>query len=189
MTSPVALRHYQNKDVFNLRDICKETAWDSYKKDPKMLETVPINFLDYFIEQEPDHVWVAVDEKDRAIGYIECNTNYRRFVKATKTIYFPRLKQVEPSQIAFERQFLLALFFIRRWPCHLHINLTAAYQHQGIGTRLIDALVGQLKDEGFHRLAICGVERGSASYGFYCHYGFKEIFHYGHGLVSLGLIF
>jgi GNAT superfamily N-acetyltransferase len=79
---------------------------------------------------------------------------------------------VEPSQIAFERQFLLALFFIRRWPCHLHINLTAAYQHQGIGTRLIDALVAQLKAEGFYRLAICGVERGSASYGFYCHYGF-----------------
>jgi GNAT superfamily N-acetyltransferase len=189
MTSEGCIRPFRNKDAAKLRDICKETAWDSYKKDPQKLETVPINFLDYFIEQEPDHVLVAVDEQDRAVGYIECNTSYRRFVKTTKQVYFPRLQQVDPSQIAFEKRVLLALFFIRAWPCHLHINLTAAYQHRGIGSRLIAALIQQLKTEGYHKLAICAVQRGSDSYGFYRHFGFKEIFNYGHGLVSLGIRF
>jgi GNAT superfamily N-acetyltransferase len=183
------IRLYEAKDATNLRSICKETAWESYKKDPNRLETVPINYLDYFIEQEPNHIHVAVDENDAAVGYIECATSYRKFVKAMKTIYMPRLKRYDRSQIAFEKKGLFALFCIRSWPCHLHINLTAKYQRQGLGTRLIDAAIAQLKSEGFTRLAIYGVKRGGASYGFYRHYGFQEIFVYGRGLVSLGIRF
>jgi GNAT superfamily N-acetyltransferase len=189
MIPPASIRLYQAKDANSLRAICKETAWPSYQKDPMKLETVPINFLDYFLEQEPEHVWVAVNEKDEAVGYIECATSYRRFVKAMKRIYMPRLKAYDQSQIAFEKKGLFALFFIRRWPCHLHINLTAAYQHGGLGSRLIDALIAQLRQEGFTRLAICGVKRGSDSYGFYRHYGFQEIFVYPKGWVSLGIRF
>jgi GNAT superfamily N-acetyltransferase len=189
MTGNVTIRLYQPKDAERVRDICKETAWDSYRKDPQKLATVPINFLDYFLEQEPDHVFVAVNDQDEAVGYIECNTDYRRFVKTTKKVYFPRLRQIDRSQVGFEKRFLLALFFIRKWPCHLHINLTAAYQHQGIGTLLLDALIQKLKAEGFHQLAICAVQRGSNSDGFYKAYGFKEIFSYGKGLVSLGILF
>jgi GNAT superfamily N-acetyltransferase len=183
------IRLYEAKDAANLRSICKETAWESYKKDPNKLETVPINFLDYFLEQEPKHIHVAVNERDEAVGYIECATSYQKFVKAMKKVYLPRLKHYDKSQIAFEKKGLFALFCIRSWPCHLHINLTASYQHQGLGTQLIDAAIAQLKSEGFDRLAICGVKRGSASYGFYRHCGFQEIFVYGGGLVSLGIRF
>lgn len=189
MNTKVKIRHFEKKDAANLRAICKETAWPSFKENPLKLETVPINFLDYFLEQEPEHVFVAANENDEAVGYIECATNYHRFVKAMREIYMPRLKAYDKSQIAFERKVLLALFFIRKWPCHLHIDLTGAYQHQGIGTLLIDALIHQLQEEGFHKLAICGIKRNSVGYGFYRHYGFKEIFLYGNGIVSLGLSF
>ena len=185
----IRIRPYEAKDKETLTDICKETAWESYKKDPQKLATVPINFLDYFLEYEPSHVLVAADSDDRAVGYIECTTSYSHFVKTTKQVFFPRLEAVDPSQIPFEKRFLFALHFIRRWPAHLHINLTAEYQHQGLGTKLIDVLIDQLKKEGFTRLAICGVERGSASYGFYRHYGFKEIWVYSPKLVSLGIRF
>jgi GNAT superfamily N-acetyltransferase len=189
MNPDVTIRRYQEKDAKRLLDICQETAWESYKKDPQKLATVPVNFLDYFLEQEPDHVFVAANEKDEAVGYIECNTEYRHFVKTMKKVYFPRLRKIDKSQVWFERKFLIALFFIRSWPCHLHINLTADYQHRGIGILLIDALITKLKSEGFHKLAICAVERGSTSYRFYRIYGFHEIANYGKGLVSLGITF
>jgi GNAT superfamily N-acetyltransferase len=189
MNQDVKIRPYEAKDAFALRKICKETAWDSYKKDEKKLETVPINFLDYFIEQEPRHVFVAVNSEDEPVGYIECASSYRGFKVAMKRIYMPRLKAFDRRQISFERQFLLALFFIRKWPCHMHINLTGAYQHQGIGSELIKTLIAKLKEEGFHSLAICGNERNSNSWNFYLHCGFKEIFNYGRGLVSLGIEF
>jgi GNAT superfamily N-acetyltransferase len=154
-----------------------------------MLETVPINFLDYFIEQEPEHVLVAADSNDQAVGYIEAATSYKKFVKATKKIYMRRLLDYDKSQVAFEKHFLLALFFIKKWPCHMHINLTQAFQHQGLGPKLIDALIAKLKQEGYHSLAICGSQLGSSSYLFYLHCGFKEIFNYGKDIVSLGIEF
>ncbi|MCI2068923.1 MAG: GNAT family N-acetyltransferase [Bacilli bacterium] len=183
------IRPYQTKDLKNVTDICEETAFDSYKKDPVKLKTVPINFLDYFIEQEKEHVLVAVDEKDEAIGYIEATTSYPKFVQAMEQIYLPRLQQIDPSEIEFEKRFLLALSCIEDWPSHLHINLNGSYQHQGIGTKLIQALIDLLKKEGFHSLAICCCQQGSNSYGFYKHFGFKEIFDYGKGIVSLGIKF
>ncbi len=185
----ISLRSFQSGDKDTLRSICKETAWDSYKQDPKRLETVPINFLDYFIEQEPEHIIVAADSAGQAVGYIECATSYRHFVKKMKKVYFPRLLQTDKSQIAFERRFLLALFFIRCWPCHMHINLTSAYQHCGLGPELIKALIAKLKKEGFHSLAICCCQRGSLSYQFYLRQGFKEIFVYSRKMVSLGIKF
>jgi GNAT superfamily N-acetyltransferase len=166
-----------------------ETAWDSYKADPKKLQTVPMNFLDYFIEQEPEHILVAADEKDEAVGYIECAASYKRFKKAMRGIYLPRLKEYDPGEVPFEKKFLLALFFIRNWQAHLHINLTAAYQHQGLGERLIKALIAKLQEEGQHTLSVCGCQRGSSSYFFYLHCGFKEIFRYGNNIVSLGIKF
>jgi hypothetical protein len=57
----VKIRPYEAKDKEALTDICKETAWESYKKDPQKLATVPINFLDYFLEYEPSHVLVAAE--------------------------------------------------------------------------------------------------------------------------------
>jgi hypothetical protein len=59
----VRIRPYEAKDKEALTDICKETAWESYKKDPQKLATVPINFLDYFLEYEPSHVLVATNSR------------------------------------------------------------------------------------------------------------------------------
>ena len=82
MNTNIRIRHYEQKDATKLRAICKETASSSFKENPLKLETVPINFLDYFLEQEPEHVFVAAAENDEAVGYVECATDYHRFVKA-----------------------------------------------------------------------------------------------------------
>lgn len=183
------IRNYEPKDYDNVHNICKETAFDSYKKDPVKLETVPIMFLDYFIDYEPEYLFVAVDEEDRAVGYIECATEYRSFVKTMKKEYYPRLKKIDPKQIRFFNQFLFALWFIRKDACHLHIDLTASAQHQGLGTKLMNTLIAKLKDDGFHSLSICANSRKSDGYPFYIKYGFKEIFDYGKDVVSLNIKF
>lgn len=43
------VRRYLPEDRERLRFICKETAWDSCKKDKKKPETVPILYNDHFI--------------------------------------------------------------------------------------------------------------------------------------------
>lgn len=185
MSEEIKIRPYKKEDRDVLRDICKETAWESYKKDPKKLECVPIMFLDYFIEQEPFHVYVAVDQNDKPVGYIECTSDYSFFVKKMNKVYMKRIKETRKQELGFCRRYLFALFFIRKYPSHMHMNITAAYQRQGIGRRLIDTICEALKSEGFKSLAICANEKGSGSYHFYTKCGFKEVFSYGHKIVSL----
>lgn len=183
----VSIRKYQEKDRVKLREICKETAWDSYKENENKLETVPVMFLDYFLDFESDLVFVAANENDDAVGYIVCASEYKKFVNAMKKVYIPKLKTIDKSQISFIKTFLFALFLIKRNATHFHIDITEKYQHQGIGKKLIDTLIEELKNKGIHSLSICAINRNSTGYPFYIKYGFKEIQKYGKETVSLNI--
>ncbi|MFA6830434.1 MAG: hypothetical protein WCR67_07045 [Bacilli bacterium] len=104
------IRNFLPKDRERLKAICKETAWDDYKKDSNKLETVPIMFLDYFMDYESNLIFVAINEKDEAIGYIECASSYHDFIKINKQVYFPLLKKIDKSQIRFIKTFFLLYF-------------------------------------------------------------------------------
>lgn len=129
----VSIREFLPKDRKRLREICKETAWDSYKQNEKKLETVPVMFLDYFMGHESDLVFAVVNENDDAVGYIECASDYRKFVQTMKKEYFPILKSLDKTQISVMKKYLLALFLIKKNAVHFHINITEKYQHMGIG--------------------------------------------------------
>jgi ribosomal protein S18 acetylase RimI-like enzyme len=181
----IIIRPYHTADRETCREICRETAFDSYKKNADKLETVPVMFMDYFIEQEPENVFVAVNESNRVVGYIICATNYKKFITAMKKIYTPRAMKYDRHQYWFMLMVRYALFCVRKNPCHMHIDITEKYQHMGIGKKLISALIQHLKENGFSSLLICAVSRKSAGYGFYIKYGFHEIKSYGFGHVSL----
>ena len=182
-----SIRQFQEKDRSRLREICKETAWDSYKENENTLETVPIMFLDYFLDYESELVFVAVNENDEAVGYIVCASEYKKFVKVMKKVYIPKLKTLDKSQISFIKIYLFALFLIKKNATHFHIDITDEYQHQGIGRKLIDKLIEEIKRRGMNSLSVCAISRNSVGYPFYIKYGFKEIQKYGKERVSLNI--
>lgn len=183
----ITIRNYEEKDRLAIRDICKETAWADYKSDEKKLETVPIMFADYFMDYEPDYIFVASDG-DKVVGYIECATDYKQFVSAMKKVYRPKLKEFDKNQVAFINKFLLSLWCIRKQAVHFHMNITNEYQRKGIGTKLLDTLTKKLKDDGISYLSVCAVNVNSTGYGFYKKYGFHKIYSYGKQYVSLKYI-
>ena len=95
-------------------------------------------------------------------GYGECPDRkrfLRRILRMEKTPerFFPRQLRSELRQ---------------HYPAHLHINLEAPFRHRGIGVRLIDALLRDLRSadvEGIH------VYCGAGPLEFYRSYGFKEL--------------
>ena len=181
----IKVRKYEEKDRARIREICKETASDKYKKSSNTLETIPIMFADYFMDYEPDSIFVAVDEEDRVIGYIECATDYKRFMRVNKKEIIPRIKRYDKKQVPFWYSCLFAVMPIKKKFVHLHMNLTKAYQRQGIGTRLMDSLICHLAERGINNLSVCCISNKSVGYSFYTKYGFKVFFRYGFGLVSL----
>ena len=182
----VKVRKFEEKDRERVRDICKETAHDKYKKKANTLETIPIMFADYFMDYEPQSLFVAVDENDEAIGYIECATDYQKFMRANKKDIIPRIKKFDKKQVPFWYSCLFTIWLIRKKFVHLHMNLTKDYQRQGIGTKLMDALRNYLHEEReINILCVCCISNKSVGYSFYTKYGFKVFFRYGAGLVSL----
>lgn len=181
------IRDYRDEDTQKLRYICMETAFEEYRRDPVKRESVPIMFLDYFIEQEPELVSVLANDQDEAVGYIICSRDYDRFCSKMRGEYRDRLLEKAPGEVGFLDGFLPALEKIKDKPTHLHIDLLPEAQHQGWGKKLIRTLAVKLQERGEQYLSICCNGRGSDGYPFYRRLGFYEIYDYGNDVVSLTL--
>lgn len=179
------IRKYRDSDKSQLRHICKQTAFDSYKQDPDKLETVPIMFNDYFTEQEPENIFVLADDSDTAVGYIICSADYEKFNRLMKTEYMQRVKCTRKQETIFLKVFLYYLRQIKDRPIHFHIDILPEYQRQGWGTKLIDALCEHLRENGKDHISICSVNPKSAGYQMYIKNGFKEYKKHVGGSVSL----
>lgn len=184
-----SIRGYKESDKEQLRYICKETAWDSYKADPNKLESVPILYNDYFTEQEPEYVFVIADKDDVAKGYIICSADYEKFVQLMTTEYTKRLMKVAPAEKTLLDGFLSCLDAIRGRAVHFHIDMLPECQRQGLGQKLIYTLCAALRRDGYTNLSGCCVNRTAASYKLAMKLGFTEIFHYGEDCVSINLSF
>lgn len=183
------IRRYRASDKEQLRFICKETAWESYKSDPNKLESVPILYNDYFTEQEPEYVFVIADSSDIAKGYIICSVDYEKFVRLMTTEYTERLMRVAPAEKFLLDGFLPCLEKIKDRPAHFHMDMLPECQRQGWGSKLVYALCAAMKKDGYTNLSACCVNRNAASYKLSLKLGFEEIYDYGNDVVSLNLPF
>lgn len=183
------IREYRVCDKENLRNICKETAWDSYKSDPNKLESVPILFNDYFTEQEPEYVFVIADQNDTAKGYIICSADYEKFKEKMYGDYLEKLNKYAPEEKTLLDGFMDNLEKIKDKPVHFHMDMLPECQHMGFGTKLIYTLCNRLLEDGYDSLSACCIREGAASYNLTMKLGFEKIYDYGDGVVSLNFPF
>lgn len=60
----------------------------------------------------------------------------------------------------------------RDYPAHLHMNVEAAWRWRGVGTKLIEAFIGDLRGAGIPGVHLyCGAD----PVPFYLRQGFKEL--------------
>lgn len=58
------------------------------------------------------------------------------------------------------------------------VYLHPSYKHQGIGSRLMDALVKTCREKGFHNLIACITEENEESAAFHKRLGFRQASHF-----------
>ena len=180
------IRRYKETDRERLRYICKETAWDSYKKNKSKLASVPALYNDYFAECEPENIFVAADENDRAVGYVICAANTELFEREISGHYKRLATGFYPPVIFHYLRFMIAYRSIpAKYRAHLHINLLPEYQRKGLGTRLLSALFEELEKNGISYASVIDVNKRSGSYPFYRSCGFREINRYISGRVTM----
>ena len=87
----VKIRPYQEKDKQDVRFTCLNSEGPS--QDGERIDNFVLNtYCDYYLEKESYNCFVAVDENDKAIGYLICTENYDKYYRTFLKEYVPRFK-------------------------------------------------------------------------------------------------
>lgn len=169
------VRKYISSDKERLRFICKETTGEENKKNEALLDSIAVIFNDYFTENEPDNIFVAVNDDNIPVGYVICSTDISLFKKKMFREYSKRVKDVYPSSVFMHYASVIAVLIAKKkYRTHLHIDLLPEAQRQGLGTRLIDSLCLHLKEKGIKNVSVMTISKKSSGYKFYKKYGFRQ---------------
>ncbi|MDO4284916.1 MAG: GNAT family N-acetyltransferase [Eubacteriales bacterium] len=168
------IREYQERDREKVRAICLATGPQTEELYPGIRKALCTVFCDYYIEEEPENCFVAVDEQDEAQGYILCAGNWSVWARRFRTEYLEKGDQ--PIARAMGEATIRTLEkFAERYPAHLHIDLLPQAQGQGAGSRLIRTLEKHLCDEGVWGLCLCVAADNTGARLFYQKNGFTEL--------------
>lgn len=167
------IRKFEEKDRENIRKICLETCFDKYFLEHK--DVLYLTCCDYYMNEQSQHIFVAVDDKDDCVGYILCCPSYKDYIRDFKNGYMAELSTMDENY-AKERKkdyWKYRLAGLLGYTSHLHIDLSPTIQRMGVGTALVDALFNHLQDlkvKGLFLSCFSGNEKGNS---FYLKYGFK----------------
>jgi|AGTN01.3.fsa_nt_gi Acetyltransferases len=167
------VRPYQDKDRENCREVCFVTS-HGFTTEKKRAALYNL-FCDYYLEFEKDTCFVAVNEKDEAIGYVICADDYAEYEKNYREHYLPALKKIGKGYWIYKVFDLAAKRKIaKRYPAHLHIDIKPEGQRQGLGHKLVDALKARLKEKGVEGVFLEVGKGNKQGISFYKKYGFKK---------------
>ena len=169
------IRPYDQKDKERVRQICVKNA-DCLYAPEETKQYILLMYCDYYIEQEPENCFVAVDANDNAIGYIICAENYEKYAETFKKIYLPQVDAISVKRFVEARLDLLShSMFKGIYPAHFHIDIDADHQREGLGTLLVSALRMHLKRKDLNgMMLVCGADNQQAI-NFYKKNGFKTL--------------
>lgn len=181
------IRKYKNSDREQVRNICQLTATDPELSADKDL--IAALYTEYYTDYEPDNVFILAREgDDLAVGYILCAENYKTYIKNFKKYQLQRVAKLSRKHAWFRRlEFIQERIDGRKYPAHLHIDLLPEAQRQGWGTRLVDALVAQLKEKGVKGIHLGVGGTNEMGINFYKKYGFTVVHDYGKAGKIFGL--
>ena len=173
----ITIRPYQKKDFRFVQDICVATSWFANDDTPSNRALLCAMYCDYYLDNQADHCFVAVDEKDTPVGYILCAIDTDNYEEQMTEKYLPLVRKLNSKQFfEFNAGIKLSQRYIRAgYIAHLHIDILPDYHRQGIGTQLVDALEAHLKElyvEGIH--LVCSAKNQTAR-AFYEKVGFLDI--------------
>jgi ribosomal protein S18 acetylase RimI-like enzyme len=169
------IRPYEPKDKENVREICLETGPKNARK-PKERVLLLACFCDYYVEQEPQNCFVIADDDDNAVGYIFSAMDFTRWYNTFCKEYVPVVRKASLAKgIMAWFTTIPVKFYSKKYPAHLHIDILPAYQRQGLGSKLMDANLANLKAKKVPSvMLVCGAgnEKGI---NFYKKYGFTQV--------------
>lgn len=168
----MTIRPYKEKDKENVRFVCLNSEGPC-KSSKRGINFALAVYCDYYIENEPENCFVAVDEKDKAIGYIISTQDFDKFYPVFLDKYYMRIKKWEfKRRKSALRSVIPHEKYKEEYPAHLHIDVLPEYQRMGLGHKMTDALLSHLKAKGIKGIMLTTWIKNEKGRGFYDKYGF-----------------
>ncbi len=172
----VTIKSYEPKYCKDVQQVCLNTGPEGSLTDPDTRDFILYTFCNYYIEQEPENVFVLVDENDVAQGYVFGAMNFWDYVKKIK----PYLKKVRETGMANYRNAIVEIaahgVFSLRYPSHLHIDINAPFRGNGNGSRMISTLTEHMKAKGAKSIMLIVGTSNTRGINFYKKNGFRTLF-------------
>lgn len=131
-------------------------------------------FLRYYLEQEPQNCFVAANGADEAVGYVLGAENFDAWKECFTRDYLR--SSFDPLARAIGTGTIRGLSpYAAQYPAHLHIDLSQESRRQGLGTRLLDALLKQLQSREVPGIMLSVSTSNESAIAFYRKYGFREL--------------
>lgn len=168
----LTIRPYESKDKENVRFVHLNSDGPC-KKSKRSINFGLAVYCDYYIEKEPENCFVAVDENDRAIGYIISTEDFDKFYPVFVNEYYTRIKKWEfRRRKSALRSVIPHEKYKEEYPAHLHIDVLPEYQRMGLGHQMTQALIAHLKEKKVKGIMLTTWIRNEKGRGFYDKYGF-----------------
>ncbi len=162
MDAEIIIRPFQQADREPLLEIAADTAFfgepvENFMEDRRIFLDA---FYVYYTDQEPGHCWVAA-YGDEVVGFLTgCfDTEVQRTYTA-RVLDPQTFKRLVTGKYRVGRKFILYLYqyYLSRlkssknpidlleYPAHFHINIIKEWRGMGIGGKLIECFLNQLRD-------------------------------------------
>lgn len=183
------IRPYQKKDRTAVFDIAADTAFfgeavEAFMEDRRLFCD---SFCAYYTDYEPQNSWVAEIDHN-VVGYLlGCENSASRSYIWWRAIAPSLLKRIlagkyqigactwkyikEISAASIRGEMTHA--DIRRFPAHLHINVSKVYRGEGIGKHLMESYLNELSEKGVIGVHLNTTSENRAACSMYEKLGFE----------------
>lgn len=139
------IRKFRTEDQDAVIRVCLGETSGSGMQDFRFREAVEIVFCRYYIEQENDHCFVAVNDDHQVQGYILCAPDFKNWERLFREQYMERTDNPVVSLMG-EGTLNAMRPYADEYPAHLHIDLKPSAQGQGTGRKLMETLCEHIRE-------------------------------------------
>ncbi len=168
------IRKVRKEDLKNIEYICGQTAGPLCRKEPIIANRVAKMYSTYYVCECTDFCFCLADENDKAVGYILCEPDYKRFSSLYRSKYVPEIFKLHKKDglMAWTLPVPYSVFGLK-YPAHLHIDILPEYQSKGYGSKMVNALLDELKRCNIKGVMLCADKENVGAIRFYKRLGFK----------------
>ena len=141
----LSVRPYITSDREQVERICLENAGCNDAKD-ETKKLVLLIYCTYYLENEPENCFVAVDDDGLVCGYILCCENYDEYEKTFTAKYIPEAATISARRYVDAKFNMLKFGMYRKeYPAHFYMNVSVDHQNAGLGGLLLSTLKAHIR--------------------------------------------